>query len=318
MNYLHWLRAHIGPRKTLLAYATALVRDAQGRLLFQRRADFPGQWGLPGGLLELDETLAECAVREVREETGLTVEPIRLVGVYSGPQYEVRYPNGDEVQQWTAACECRVTGGQLQTDGVETTAAEFFEPAALPPTLLWYAAMLADLAARQPYATFEPPRLAHTYSPQPFIREIRAQVGHARLLVPSAAACIYNPAGHILLARRSDTGRWGPPGGLMDLGESIAETICREVLEEVNLTVVPERLIGVYSGHSHTYPNGDQIQVCTSFFACRWTEGEPRLNDPENTAVAFFPLEALPENTIPRWRPRLAHAAAHLAYTYFE
>ena len=73
-DYITWLRSHVGPRKILLAYATALIRDDQGRVLFQQRADFKDAWwGLPGGLLELDESLPAGLAREVKEETGLDV-----------------------------------------------------------------------------------------------------------------------------------------------------------------------------------------------------------------------------------------------------
>ena len=110
-NYIHWLRSKIGSRKTLLAYATALIRDDEGRLLFQRRSDFDW-WGLPGGVLEIGESFAACAQREALEETGYHVEPTRLIGLYCAPHWDVRYPNGDEVQQFTVALECRITGGQ--------------------------------------------------------------------------------------------------------------------------------------------------------------------------------------------------------------
>ena len=98
-DYISWLRSKIGHRKTLLSYATALIRDAEGRVLFQQRSDFDW-WGLPGGIVEIGETFSECVVREVREETGLQVCPQRLVGLYASPQWDIRYPNGDEVQQW--------------------------------------------------------------------------------------------------------------------------------------------------------------------------------------------------------------------------
>src|SRR6185436_5773422 len=115
MAYIEWLRSHVGRRPIIVAYATAIVRDERGQILFQRRSDFDW-WGLPGGVLEIGETLAECAGRETLEETGFSVEPLRLVGVYTGPQYVVHYPNGDEVQQWTATFECRVIGGQPHAD----------------------------------------------------------------------------------------------------------------------------------------------------------------------------------------------------------
>lgn len=110
-DYISWLRGKIGSRKTLLAYATALVRDDAGRLLFHRRTDF-SWWGLPGGLVEIGETFRACVIREVREETGLQVKVQRLVGLYASPQWDLRYPNGDEAQQFTVALECVVLLGE--------------------------------------------------------------------------------------------------------------------------------------------------------------------------------------------------------------
>jgi ADP-ribose pyrophosphatase YjhB (NUDIX family) len=149
-DYITWLRSRIGSRKTLLAYATALIRDDQGRVLFQQRADFKDEWwGLPGGLLELGESFTTCAKREALEETGYHVEPVRMIGLYASPEFDVRYPNGDEVQQFTLALECRITGGQPKTDASEIIHQCFFDlndaPDRLPP---WYAAMVRDLKTR--------------------------------------------------------------------------------------------------------------------------------------------------------------------------
>lgn len=72
MDYIHDLRKIIGPRKIILNCAGALIiRD--DRILFQRRTD-NGRWGLIGGLLEMNETYEQAALREIREETGLEVK----------------------------------------------------------------------------------------------------------------------------------------------------------------------------------------------------------------------------------------------------
>ncbi len=149
-DYITWLRSCIGSRKTLLAYTTALIRDDQGRLLFQQRADFKDEWwGLPGGVLELGESFTACAQREALEETGYHVEPMRMIGLYASPEFDVRYPNGDEVQQFTVALECRIVGGWPRIDESEVLQQRFFDlhdaPVQLPP---WYAAMVRDLRTR--------------------------------------------------------------------------------------------------------------------------------------------------------------------------
>lgn len=69
-----------------------VVRDQRGWILLERRRDC-GLWGLHGGRIEPGESVAEAAVREVREETGLTVVVQRLLGVYSDPPGRiVTYP----------------------------------------------------------------------------------------------------------------------------------------------------------------------------------------------------------------------------------
>lgn len=66
-----------------------------GRVLLVRRGNqpFEGQWALPGGFVEVGETTETAAAREAREETGLDVEIIRLVGVYSEPDRDPRGHN---------------------------------------------------------------------------------------------------------------------------------------------------------------------------------------------------------------------------------
>ena len=64
---------------------SAVIFDRRRRLLLQQRSD-GGQWGLPGGSVEIGESVTDAVAREVREETGLTVTPRRLIGVYSAPE----------------------------------------------------------------------------------------------------------------------------------------------------------------------------------------------------------------------------------------
>jgi ADP-ribose pyrophosphatase YjhB (NUDIX family) len=118
------LRATIGHDLLQLPSAAALTFDARGRLLLIRNAD-DGRWAVPGGCIEPGESPEEAVEREVREETGLVVRPKRLLGVFGGPRFLVRYPNGDETSYVTVAFECSVVGGALQPDGEEALEARF-------------------------------------------------------------------------------------------------------------------------------------------------------------------------------------------------
>ena len=113
-NYITWLRSRIGSRKTLLAYTTALIRDEQGRVLVSASRRFQrcvvGIARRRAGDRRIVYRTARR--REALEETGYHVEPVRLIGLYCSPEFDVRYPNGDEVQQFTVALECRIAGGQ--------------------------------------------------------------------------------------------------------------------------------------------------------------------------------------------------------------
>ena len=72
-----------------------VVTDGEGRVLLIQRANDPygGSWALPGGFVDVGETVENAAVREAKEETGLDVEVLRLVGVYSQPERDPRGHN---------------------------------------------------------------------------------------------------------------------------------------------------------------------------------------------------------------------------------
>ncbi len=309
-DYIAWLRSRIGSRKTLLAYTTALIRDDQGRVLFQQRADFKDEWwGLPGGLLELGESFTICAQREAFEETGYHVEPVRMIGLYASPEFDVRYPNGDEVQQFTLALECRITGGQLQTDESEILRQSFFDldnaPDRLPP---WYAAMVRDLKTRSdPY--FDPPLMNHanTYMP-----ELRALVGHEPLIVMGASALIFDDRGRVLLGLRGDNHLWGLPAGQMELGETPAGTAMRETWEEVGLDIRVTQLVGVWTGANslNTYPDGNQVQIAGARFRAEVIGGELKPDGDETLDVQWFDVNALPP-LVPRHQYALEEALKH-------
>jgi 8-oxo-dGTP pyrophosphatase MutT (NUDIX family) len=117
------------------ASVSAVIFDRQGRLLLQQRSD-GGQWGLPGGSVEIGESLHQAVAREVAEETGLRVAARRLVGVYSHPDLQiVRYPDGNAWHYVNVCFECGVRGGRLTTCD-ETLALAWVMPGRLPRTLL--------------------------------------------------------------------------------------------------------------------------------------------------------------------------------------
>jgi len=110
---------------------SVIITDAQGRILLQRRTD-GDWWGLPAGGMEPGETPTQAAIREVREETGLEVELIRFLGLYTDPELCTVYPDGNRVQIVGASFVGRIIGGELITHNEETAELRWFPPDALP------------------------------------------------------------------------------------------------------------------------------------------------------------------------------------------
>ncbi|GCE16664.1 NUDIX domain-containing protein [Dictyobacter kobayashii] len=103
---------------------SALIFDRQGQILLALRRDI-GWWNLPGGGMEIGETVEEAVHREVREETGLEIEIEQLVGVYSKPQK----------QEVVLTFRCHVIGGTLSVTE-ESSECRYFIPTNLPRNVL--------------------------------------------------------------------------------------------------------------------------------------------------------------------------------------
>ena len=91
----------VGNRPIIMVGATALILDENERLLMLRRTD-NGCWGVPGGAMEPGESLEDTVKRETREETGLMIGEMSFYGIFSGPEFYYKYPNGDQVYIVTA------------------------------------------------------------------------------------------------------------------------------------------------------------------------------------------------------------------------
>ena len=150
-EYVKALRARVGHDLLLMPGVAALVRDARGRVLLQRRAE-DDRWTLPSGAVDPGESPGEAVVREVREETGLDVVPERVAGVFGGRAFRTRYPNGDEAEFTVIVFECRAVGGRLGGQDGETAELRYVEPqeaasllrARFPTALFHHASDLPD------------------------------------------------------------------------------------------------------------------------------------------------------------------------------
>ena len=119
MDYILQLRQFIGHRPILMVGAVILVMDMQNRLLMMRRSD-TGSWGVPGGATEPGERVEEAAKRETFEETNLEIGEMSLFGVFSGPEFYFKYPNGDEVYNVTIVYLSRDWHGEVKLNDEHT------------------------------------------------------------------------------------------------------------------------------------------------------------------------------------------------------
>lgn len=103
----------LAPRaNSLVPSVNAAVVNEEGDLLLIRRTD-NGNWALPGGAIDLGESVAQAAVRETLEETGIECEVTGIVGIYSDPRHVILYTSDGEVrQEFSIVLTARALGGQ--------------------------------------------------------------------------------------------------------------------------------------------------------------------------------------------------------------
>jgi ADP-ribose pyrophosphatase YjhB (NUDIX family) len=130
-----------------------------------------------------------------------------------------------------------------------------------------------------------------------YYHDLRAPAANS--LVVGSSAVVVDGEDRILLQRRSDSGNWALPGGAMDIGETFAESVVREVREETGFDVRIERIVGIYSdpGHVFAYDGGEVRQEFNICLACTIIGGELAVSS-ESTAVRFFPFDEVASLTM--------------------
>ena len=136
INIKKWISPSFSWPKYVKAGVAGIIFDEKQRVLLMKRAD-NGLWGIPSGHVEPGETVEEAIIREVREETGLSVKVNRLIGVYSDPVSQVfSYPNGKVSHFITTCFKCEVVEGTPNKENEETLDVNYFELNHLPENLL--------------------------------------------------------------------------------------------------------------------------------------------------------------------------------------
>ena len=145
---------HAPKANAVVPSVTAVIVDDEGRLLLIHKTD-NDLWALPGGGHEAGESIAATVVREVKEETGIDVEVVDLVGLYTDPRHVIAYDDGEVRQQFSICFHARPTGGKLCTSS-ESKEVRWVPPGeladlAIHPSMLLRIRHGLDAERRDPY-----------------------------------------------------------------------------------------------------------------------------------------------------------------------
>lgn len=140
----------------------------------------------------------------------------------------------------------------------------------------------------------------------------------ANSVVPSVVAVVEDGHGRVLLIRKTDNNLWALPGGGHEIGESIADTVVREVKEETGYDVGVEAITGTYTdpGHVMAYDDGEVRQQFSIAFRARLVRGQARTSSESSEVVWLTPAETEDLEMHPSMRMRLQHAIERRSSPY--
>jgi ADP-ribose pyrophosphatase YjhB (NUDIX family) len=100
---------------SMVPSVNVVIENDEGDILLIERSD-NGNWALPGGGIDLGESMSQAGVRETKEETGVDCEVIDVIGIYTDPKHVILYTsNGEARQEFSILLRARATGGDLAT-----------------------------------------------------------------------------------------------------------------------------------------------------------------------------------------------------------
>lgn len=133
-GYIMDLRKVVGHRTLIQCAGSIIIENEAGQVLLGKRTD-NHMWGYSGGSIEIDESVEDCAKRELLEETGLIADELELFMINSGPETHYVYPNGDEVSNVEVVYICRHYHGVLRPQEEEISEWRFFDLADIPENI---------------------------------------------------------------------------------------------------------------------------------------------------------------------------------------
>ena len=147
-----------------------------------------------------------------------------------------------------------------------------------------------------------------------YITNLRNKVGHDPLILTGATLLALNENNELLMMKRTDNHCWGVPGGMMEPGETLEETLLRETKEEIGIKLSDYHLYGIFSGPElyYQYPNGDEVFNISIVYLCTNFNEKILLNEEEHSEYAFFPLDRIPDKISPTIVPIITDLQIHM------
>ncbi len=128
-SYIATIRQLVGDTYIMLNACSVVIVNELDEVLLQKRSD-NHLWGLPGGLMELNETIEQCAIREVKEETNLDIQLTRFLGVFINPL--MRWRVFDQAKVFAFSFVGKVIGSELRVNDSESIEFRYFDKENLP------------------------------------------------------------------------------------------------------------------------------------------------------------------------------------------
>lgn len=129
MSYIKHIREVYGNDWVILNACAVVITNEKNQILLQKRSDNL-MWGLPGGLMELEDSIASCAIRETKEETNLDIELDKFIGVFNNPF--MRWRETDYARIISFAFTARIIGSRMRVNDTESIELRYFDYTNLP------------------------------------------------------------------------------------------------------------------------------------------------------------------------------------------